>query len=153
MSNFDADMMMPTALASVASVTELETDIVLADDPDDLTPDPKWLIGILIMVGASAAVNLGTVLQKLSHMRLASGKTKAKKAYKYPLWWVGFATFVGGNICAFFSYSFGPEAVLAPVGGIGLVINAILSRYLLKEHINRWDVLACCLILVGSSCK
>jgi len=110
----------------------------------------NWLIAVLLGSLASFVSNLGLTLQKLQHQRSAA-ISDARKYYVQPLWMVGLCLIILGSLADFTALSFGPQSLVAPLGSLTLVCNAILAPLLLREQISRHELLATFIIIFGST--
>ncbi|CEP01601.1 EamA domain-containing protein [Plasmodiophora brassicae] len=128
-----------------------------------------WVIGVVLACLASVISNLGINLQKLSHMRRARGRAPVPlssptapttasalsdinqtKYYLQPLWVSGITLVILGAIADFFALAFAPQVVIAPLGSVTLIANVFFAPLLLEETINRREVLAVSIIIIGS---
>ncbi|KAH8926899.1 DUF803-domain-containing protein [Atractiella rhizophila] len=57
---------------------------------------------------------------------------------------------VTGEIANFAAYIFAPPILVAPLGGLSVIIGAVLASFLLKEELGRIGRVACTLCLIGS---
>ncbi|CAO3649254.1 unnamed protein product [Mucor hiemalis] len=74
-----------------------------------------------------------------------------KHALKRPLWVVSFATFLTANIIgSVFSIGYLPIVILAPIGALGLVFNAIAAKIVLGDPFKKKTVIGTLLIVVGA---
>ncbi|KXS94612.1 hypothetical protein AC578_7049 [Pseudocercospora eumusae] len=62
---------------------------------------------------------------------------KEKSYLKSPIWWVGIAMMVVGEIGNFLAYGFAPASIVAPLGVVALVSNCLIAPLLLREKF-RW---------------
>jgi len=112
----------------------------------------SWVIAVLLAAMASFISNLGVTLQKLHHQRVANEPIEIQKKYSEGwMWRVGLFLVFFGSLADFAALSFGPQSLVAPLGSLTLVSNAIFAPLLLKETIGHWDVLSTALIIIGSS--
>lgn len=71
--------------------------------------------------------------------------------HRKPLWRLGLALIVLGSIADFLALGFGPQSLIAPLGSLTLVSNAVYAPLILKEKISKWDWMSIGLIVFGSS--
>ena len=57
---------------------------------------------------------------------------KEKSYLKSPIWWVGIAMMVVGEIGNFLAYGFAPASIVAPLGVVALVSNCLIAPLLLQ---------------------
>jgi len=111
---------------------------------------PSWALGVIICVIGSTASNVGWTIQKYSHMQnQAMPQHMQKIYYKQKLWMIGFIIYAIGNLGDFVALAFAAQSLVAPLGSVVLVVNAIMSPCILKEKITGRDIQAIMLILVG----
>lgn len=113
----------------------------------------EWILGVLLGALASFVSNLGVMLQKYQHVLNNSIKSSSSTNETYvnqPWWRLGFALVVLGSIADFAALSFCPQSLVAPLGSLSLVSNAIFSPLLLNEKITYRDKLATLTIVIGS---
>jgi len=112
----------------------------------------NWLIAVLLASLASFVSNLGLTLQKLQHQRNASSPSSVQRQYHcQKLWITGLVLIILGSLADFTALSFGPQSLIAPLGSLTLVSNAIFAPLLLKEHLSPNDIIATSIIIVGST--
>lgn len=74
------------------------------------------------------------------------------KAHRRPLWLFGFAIFISSNLFGtIFQIGALPIVVLAPLGAVSLLWNAVLSRVLLGEHFSTSTLAGTLLIALGAT--
>ncbi|CAO3650591.1 unnamed protein product [Cunninghamella echinulata] len=74
-----------------------------------------------------------------------------KPAYKRPMWVIGFSTYLAANIIgSVFSIGYLPIVILAPIGAMGLVFNAIAARIVLGDPFTKRSIIGTFLIVVGA---
>ncbi|XP_068599690.1 magnesium transporter NIPA1 [Brachionichthys hirsutus] len=67
------------------------------------------------------------------------------------VWWTGTASMVVGQIGNFLAYNVAPAVMVAPLGALGVLFGAVLSSWILKEHLNALGKLGCVLCCCGST--
>src|ERR1044072_4964723 len=100
------------------------------------TPQLNFIIGIIIAVSTSFIQSLGLTIQRKSHVLNESiyPKELRRSACKRPLWHLGFDTYILSNIIgSIFSIGYLPIIILAPLGAVNLVFNAIFAKFLLGD--------------------
>ncbi|KAI8066032.1 hypothetical protein BDF21DRAFT_345889 [Thamnidium elegans] len=74
-----------------------------------------------------------------------------KNSFKRPLWVTSFTTFLVANIIgSIFSIGYLPIVILAPIGAMGLVFNAIAAKIVLGDPFLKKTVIGTCLIVIGA---
>ena len=56
-----------------------------------------------------------------------------------------------GEAANFAAYAFVPASLVTPLGGLSVIVTAILASYFLKERLNLIGKMACALCLLGST--
>ncbi|KAF7727915.1 hypothetical protein EC973_006914 [Apophysomyces ossiformis] len=65
-----------------------------------------------------------------------------KNAFKRPLWLAGFIAYLGANIIgSIFSIGYLPIVILAPIGAMGLVFNAVAARIVLGDPFTKQSII------------
>ncbi|CAN2391579.1 magnesium ion transmembrane transporter activity [Pristimantis euphronides] len=132
----------------------------------NLTLDTSWsstaetnhdfLIGLALAVFSSILIGSSVILKKKGLLHLSQqGRTRAGAGghgyLKDWLWWAGLLTMGGGEAANFAAYAFAPATIVTPLGGLSVLISAIMSSYLLGERLNLLGKLGCALSLLGST--
>ncbi|KAI8338953.1 hypothetical protein BC941DRAFT_460551 [Chlamydoabsidia padenii] len=74
-----------------------------------------------------------------------------KPSRKRPMWVTGFATYLTANIIgSVFSIGYLPIVILAPIGAMGLVFNAMAARIVLGDPFSKRSVIGTLLIVIGA---
>ncbi|KAH7910950.1 hypothetical protein BJ138DRAFT_1086630 [Hygrophoropsis aurantiaca] len=91
-------------------------------------------LGIFIGLLASFVQSLGLALQRRSHVRNSQlPEPERKVEHRRPLWLLGLAIFLSSNIFgSFVQIASLPVVILAPLGAISLLWNALFARLLLR---------------------
>lgn len=109
------------------------------NQPDGSTPH-NFLVGISIAVGTSFIQSLGLTIQRKSHVinEAIHPKELRRQACQRPLWHLGFHTYILSNLTGtIFSIGYLPVIILAPLGAVTLVFNALFARLLLGDVFSR----------------
>ncbi|EST05315.2 Magnesium transporter NIPA [Kalmanozyma brasiliensis GHG001] len=107
---------------------------------------------IILGLLASFIQSLGLTIQRKSHL-LNESLSPARRVteWRRPLWLVGFAIFlianVGGTV---FQIGALPIVMLAPLGAVSLLYNAVLARFLLNDLLSKYMVMGTLLIASGA---
>ncbi|XP_066446570.1 magnesium transporter NIPA4 [Eleutherodactylus coqui] len=132
----------------------------------NLTLDTSWsstpsanhefLIGLALAVLSSILIGSSVILKKKGLLHLSEqGHTRAGAGghgyLKDWLWWAGLLTMGGGEAANFAAYAFAPATIVTPLGGLSVLISAVMSSYLLGERLNLLGKLGCALSVLGST--
>ncbi|KAF9431805.1 hypothetical protein BGZ76_011679 [Entomortierella beljakovae] len=113
----------------------------------------NFVLGISIAVATSFIQSLGLTIQRKSHVlnEAIHPKELRRQACQRPLWHLGFHTYILSNLTGtIFSIGYLPVIILAPLGAVTLVFNALFARLLLGDHFSRQSALGTFLILLGA---
>lgn len=117
------------------------------------TMDVSVLAAVAAGLVASFIQSVGLTLQRKSH--LLNGRllpSQQRPASRRPLWVAGFATFMLANIAGtVFQIGALPIVMLAPLGAVSLLYNALLARILLDDLLSLPMVLGSTLIAIGAA--
>lgn len=113
--------------------------------------DVPLAVGIGLI--ASFIQSLGLTIQRRSHVqnqRLPESQRQSE--WRRPLWVAGFVVFLSANISGtLFQIGTLPVVILAPLGAVSLLYNALLARVML-DAIFSWHMLTgTCLIALGAT--
>lgn len=91
-------------------------------------------LGIFIGLMASFVQSGGLAIQRRSHVLNSQLPTSDRKAeYRRPLWLLGFVVFITSNVLgSFVQVASLPVVILAPLGAVSLLWNALFARLLLR---------------------
>ncbi|KAH7930962.1 hypothetical protein BV22DRAFT_1190732 [Leucogyrophana mollusca] len=91
-------------------------------------------LGIFIGLLASFVQSLGLAIQRRSHVLNSQlPEPERKVEHRRPLWLLGFAIFLSSNIFgSFIQIASLPVVILAPLGAVSLLWNALFARLLLR---------------------
>ncbi|KAI6007407.1 hypothetical protein EDD15DRAFT_2358512 [Pisolithus albus] len=91
-------------------------------------------LGIFIGLMASFVQSGGLAIQRRSHVLNSQLPESDRKAeYRRPLWLLGFVVFITSNILgSFVQIASLPVVILAPLGAVSLLWNALFARLLLR---------------------
>lgn len=65
-------------------------------------------------------------------------------------WWLGMVMIIFGETGNFIAYGFAPASVVAPLGTVTLISNALLAPIMLQERFRRRDLLGIVLAVCGA---
>ena len=121
---------------------------------DERHPSAPFSVPTAIALGliASFIQSLGLTIQRKSHLlNEALAPARRKTEWKRPLWLIGFVIFlvanVGGTV---FQIGALPIVMLAPLGAVSLLYNALLARFLLNDLLSKYMVMGTALIASGA---
>ena len=104
------------------------------------TSPHNFVVGISIAVATSFIQSLGLTIQRKSHVlnEAIHPKELRRQACQRPLWHLGFHTYILSNLTGtIFSIGYLPVIILAPLGAVTLVFNALFARLLLGDQFSR----------------
>ncbi|PKC15015.1 DUF803-domain-containing protein [Rhizophagus irregularis] len=111
-------------------------------------------IGLTLAVASSLLIGTSFIITKKGlidandrHGRFAGDD---HSYLKNPIWWLGMATMVFGELLNFAAYSFAPAILVTPLGALSVLIGAVLASFFLKESLGRIGTVGCGLCLIGS---
>ena len=113
----------------------------------------EWLLGVGLCLAGAAFTNLGLTLQKLSFLRLdaLSVPDHAKPhSFLQPLWLLGFALFLFGQVGGMVAMGFSSQSVVATLGSFSLVTNAVFAPLVLGEQMT-WMLVASIVVIMSGS--
>ena len=110
-----------------------------------------WIVGATLTALGCTSLSVGLNLEKLSLVQNEKRPAGEQRVcYRQKLWLLGFFLFVLGNVLNFLSLSFASSSLLAPLGSISIIVNAIASTVLLGETFTRGDFF--CLAYIVGGC-
>ncbi|KAI9164513.1 hypothetical protein H9P43_008372 [Blastocladiella emersonii ATCC 22665] len=112
----------------------------------------RWLIGVFISVGGSIVLNLGLNIQKFGFRKNAIlPEEEQLPAYKLPLWVFGFCIWIIGNLANFVALSFAAQSLIASLGAVSLVSNAVAAPLINGEPFGVFDLISIVFIAGGTT--
>lgn len=109
-----------------------------------------WAIGVFLGACASVLGNLGITTQKLAHQRARDVTTTSRPYYTRPDWIAGLLLTVVASVADFIALGLAAQSVIAPLGSLTLVANAVFAPLLLGERFTRRDALSTAFIVAGT---
>ncbi|KAL9931933.1 hypothetical protein V8E36_009248 [Tilletia maclaganii] len=141
-------------LPVLLNLARLATDTLLSAKDDDAQPPPPSLsvpAAIVLGLVASFIQSLGIALQRGSHLQNdALPPAQRRVELRRPKWLIGFAIFMVGTISTVLQIGALPIVILAPLGAVSLLYNAVLARFLLNTTFSKFMVAGTLLITLGA---
>lgn len=120
----------------------------------------EWVIGALINLLGSIAINFGTNLLKLGHDERekytvlgtdgSNGKNVMKPIIYFHTWRVGILFFVFGNCLNFISFGYAAQSLLAALGSVQFVSNIAFVYFVLNKTVAAKVLIATAFIVLGN---
>lgn len=113
----------------------------------------QFWIGIIVSIVTNFIQSFAMAFQRKSHLLNDSiYPIEERKHYlKRPLWVISFCAFLTANIIgSIFTIGYLPIVILAPIGALSLVFNALAAKLILGDPFNLKKVLGTCLIVLGT---
>lgn len=105
-----------------------------------------WYIGVALEIVSTMSGTIGKQLIRLSEVRKTKNPGFSNMAY-----WAGIVINTAvGPIIDMAAYSFAPQSLIAPFGGLDVVWNAMLAPYLLNEKLTKRRIAGSVLIVLGT---
>lgn len=120
----------------------------------------EWVVGAVINLFGSIAINFGTNLLKLGHNERerhamlesdgANGKHTLKPIIYFQTWRVGIVFFLLGNCLNFISFGYAAQSLLAALGSIQFVSNIAFAYFVLNKRVTVKVMVATAFIVLGN---
>uniref|UniRef100_A0A7C9CRH2 Probable magnesium transporter n=1 Tax=Opuntia streptacantha TaxID=393608 RepID=A0A7C9CRH2_OPUST len=119
----------------------------------------EWVIGAVINLFGSVAINFGTNLLKLGHTERerfvlenggTNGKLVSKPVIHFQTWRVGVLFFAFGNCLNFLSFGYAAQSLLAALGSVQFVSNIAFAYFVLNKKICVRVLVATAFIVLGN---
>lgn len=119
----------------------------------------EWVIGAVINLFGSVAINFGTNLLKLGHTERekfvlenggTNGKLVSKPIIHFQTWRVGVLFFAFGNCLNFVSFGYAAQSLLAALGSVQFVSNIAFAYFVLNKKISVRVLVATAFIVLGN---
>ncbi|KAF8570434.1 hypothetical protein P879_00582 [Paragonimus westermani] len=111
--------------------------------------------GVALALMSTLLIGSGFIFKKRALLRSeAHGKRARDGGLVYLrdwLWWLGLSMFALGEFANFIAYALAPAAVVTPLGGLSVLVSAVLSARFLEESLNVNGKLGCFICLLGST--
>ncbi|XP_022935247.1 probable magnesium transporter NIPA8 isoform X2 [Cucurbita moschata] len=121
----------------------------------------EWVIGAVINLFGSIAINFGTNLLKLGHNERekhsmlenngSNGKSPMKPIIYFQTWRIGLTFFIIGNCLNFISFGYAAQSLLAALGSVQFVSNIAFAYFVLHEMVTVKVMVATAFIVLGNS--
>lgn len=109
----------------------------------------EW-IGVSLAVLGNCLISVSLNAQKHAHNRNEQMGNLKRPYIHLPLWWIGMLLMGIGETGNFLAYAYAPATLVAPLGSISVVCNALLSSFVLREQITSRNKAGCALAIIGS---
>mmetsp|Transcript_13539 Transcript_13539/g.31161 ORF Transcript_13539/g.31161 Transcript_13539/m.31161 type:complete len:351 (-) Transcript_13539:791-1843(-) len=104
------------------------------------------LIGAVLAIVGNLMISASFQVQKFAH-----NKNEGQVAYtKIPMWWLGLLFMAGGEVGNFMAYGYAPATLVAPLGAVSVIANAMLARFILGELLMVNNIIGVLLALIGA---
>lgn len=104
-----------------------------------MLPDKLYGVTVSVSLAASVIQAFAITLQRRSHIfNDAEPPELQRSAFRRPIWVAGFLMYTIANIIgSIFTISYLPIVVLAPIGAMNLVFNAIFAKIMLGDPFTK----------------
>ncbi|WVW84137.1 hypothetical protein I302_106166 [Kwoniella bestiolae CBS 10118] len=115
-------------------------------------PGIPVFVAILVGLVSSFVQSLGLTIQRKSHLLDSSlPLSQRRRPIRRPLWLLGFGIYITSNIFStIFQLDSLPIVILAPLGAISLIYNAVLARIMLGDKFGKTWIMGTGLIALGA---
>ena len=103
-------------------------------------------VGVVCAVTGNILNGMGFQIQRCVHINNANRVSYVK----FPLWWVGLLCMLAGEIGNMIAYGMAPASLVSPLGIVGIISNAILSRVFLEEIIPNSGIIGVVCSIAGA---
>ncbi|CAE6488333.1 unnamed protein product [Rhizoctonia solani] len=119
---------------------------------EDASPQVSVALGITIGLLASCVQSFGLTVQRKSHLlNQACPEEDRRPDYRRPLWLLGFGIFISSNILgSLFQIASLPVVILAPLGAVSLLWNALFARWILGDLFSKYMVMGTLFVATGA---
>ncbi|XP_077139492.1 magnesium transporter NIPA2-like isoform X5 [Ranitomeya variabilis] len=116
----------------------------------------RFYIGLALALSSSVFIGGSFILKKKALLKQCGyGQLRAGQgghAYlKEWLWWAGLLSMGFGETANFAAYIFAPATLVTPLGGLSVLVSAILSSHFLNERLTFPGKIGCALSVFGST--
>ncbi|CAN1243982.1 Probable magnesium transporter NIPA8 [Linum perenne] len=120
----------------------------------------EWIVGAVINLFGSIAINFGTNLLKVGHNERerhslmdsegAGGKIPLKSVIHFQSWRVGIVFFFLGNCLNFVSFGYAAQSLLAALGSVQFVSNIAFAYFVFNKMVTVKVLVATAFIVLGN---
>ncbi|CAI0559810.1 unnamed protein product [Linum tenue] len=120
----------------------------------------EWIVGAVINLFGSIAINFGTNLLKVGHNERerhsvmdsegASVKIPLKSVMDFQSWRVGVVVFFLGNCLNFISFAYAAQSLLAALGSVQFVSNIAFAYFVFNKMVTVKVLVATAFIVLGN---
>ncbi|OON15332.1 hypothetical protein X801_08868 [Opisthorchis viverrini] len=111
--------------------------------------------GLSLAISSTLLIGTGFIFKKRALLRAGAAGTRAGDGGLLYLrdwvWWIGLILLGLGEGANFVAYALAPAALVTPLGGLSVLVCAVLSARFLNEHLNLAGKLGCVVCLLGST--
>ncbi|KAG2175839.1 hypothetical protein INT44_000317 [Umbelopsis vinacea] len=117
-----------------------------------MLPDKLYGVTVCVSLAASVIQAFAITLQRRSHIfNDAEPPELQRSAFRRPTWVAGFLMYTIANIIgSIFTIGYLPIVVLAPIGAMNLVFNAIFAKVMLGDPFTKRTAYGTALIVLGA---
>ena len=91
-------------------------------------PAPAFLYGVALSLAGCCLLSLGLNVEKLSILKNARRPLALQRVFwKQPVWLLGFAVFLAGNVLNALALGYASASLLAPLGSCSIIANLLAS--------------------------
>eukprot|EP00923_Selenidium_pygospionis_P058944 GHVN01103785.1.p1 GENE.GHVN01103785.1~~GHVN01103785.1.p1 ORF type:complete len:395 (+),score=43.86 GHVN01103785.1:49-1233(+) len=119
--------------------------------------DHKWVVGLIIGMTGAFIGSLGTVLIRKAFVNdKCEGMSETPRGrfwmFSCPVWLCGmFCSTVVNPISNCLALTFAPATIISLLGGVHVLYNMGIAKWLLSEVFTKWDVIGTLLVVAGMS--
>uniref|UniRef100_F7AMQ9 NIPA-like protein 2 n=2 Tax=Ciona intestinalis TaxID=7719 RepID=F7AMQ9_CIOIN len=106
------------------------------------------VIGMTLAISGNLLISVSLSVQKKAHNRL--GHHSQAKYCMDKWWWTGMLLMVLGELGNFMAYGFAPASLVAPLGSVAVLANAVIAVVFLREPLTTSSMMGVTLVLMGS---
>ncbi|CAO3702709.1 unnamed protein product [Rhizopus stolonifer] len=112
----------------------------------------QFWIGISVSIITNFIQSFAMAFQRKSHVLNDAQPPEKRQHYlKRPLWVISFGSYLAANLLgSIFTIGYLPIVILAPIGALSLVFNAIAAKAVLGDSFGRYKFFGTCFIVAGT---